>query len=187
MQGYFAIITIICLMAMVISRILILKRQGIKAMQFGEMDKKDFLIPPFALLFFYLIMAHAFHLPKLGSILFESWLMSWIGVAICIAGLIIFLSSIISFGESFRVGLDEQHPGKLVTTGIFVYSRNPIYAAFGFILIGIFLIFPNWIFLIYIVLGFLVFNRQVLLEESSLKKQYGEEYTEYCQNVRRYF
>jgi len=187
MQGYFAIITIICLMAMVISRVFILKRQGIKAMQFGEMDKKDFLIPPFALLFFYLIIAHAFNLPKLGSMLFESWFVSWIGAAICIVGLIIFLISMISFGKSFRVGLDEQHPGKLITTGVFAYSRNPIYAAFGFILIGIFLIFPNWIFLIYIVLGFLVFSRQVLLEESSLKKQYGEEYTEYCKNVRRYF
>ena len=187
MQGYFAIITIILLMAMALSRVFMLKHQGIKAMQFGEMDKKDFLIPPFALLFVYLIFAHAFNLPKFGSLLFESGFVSWIGVVVCIVGLIIFLMSLIAFGKSFRVGLDEQHPGKLVTTGIFAYSRNPIYTAFGFILIGILLIFPNWIFLIYLVLGFWLFNRQVLLEEASLKKYYGEEYTEYCIKVRRFF
>jgi Putative protein-S-isoprenylcysteine methyltransferase len=187
MQGYFAIITIILLMAMVLSRVFMLKRQGIKAMQFGEMDKKDFLIPPFALLFVYLIIAHTFNLPKFGSLLFKSGLVNWIGAAICIVGLIIFLMSLIAFGKSFRVGLDEQHPGKLVTTGIFAYSRNPIYTAFGFILIGIFLIFPNWIFLIYLVLGFWLFNHQVLLEERSLKKNYGKEYAEYCKKVRRFF
>ena len=187
MQGYFAIITIILLMAMVLSRVFILKRQGIKVMQFGEMDKKDFLIPPFALLFVYLIFGHAFNLPKFGSLLFESGFVSWIGVVVCIVGLIIFLMSLIAFGKSFRVGLDEQHPGKLVTTGIFAYSRNPIYIAFGFILLGILLIFPNWIFLIYLVLGFWLFNRQVLLEEASLKKHYGQEYNEYCRKVRRFF
>ena len=187
MQGYFAIIMIILLMAMALSRVFMLKHQGIKAMQFGEMDKKDFLIPPFALLFVYLIFAHAFNLPKFGSLLFESGFVSWIGVVVCIVGLIIFLMSLIAFGKSFRVGLDEQHPGKLVTTGIFAYSRNPIYTAFGFILIGILLIFPNWIFLIYLVLGFCLFNRQVLLEEASLKKLYGEEYIEYCRKVHRFF
>jgi len=187
MQGYFAVVTIMYLIVMVISRVLILKLQGIKAMQFGELDKKDFLIPPFALLFFYLVVAHAFNLPKIGSVLFESLLLSWIGAATCVVGMILFFISMISFGDSFRVGLDEQHPGKLVTTGIFALSRNPIYTAFGFILFGIFLIFPNWIFSIYILLGFLMFHRQVLLEEKSLKKQYGEEYDEYCKNVRRYF
>jgi protein-S-isoprenylcysteine O-methyltransferase Ste14 len=32
-----------------------------------------------------------------------------------------------SFGTSFRVGIDVEHPDKLVTTGIFAVSRNPIY------------------------------------------------------------
>ena len=84
MQGYFAIITIILLMAMVLARVFILKRQRVKVMQFGEMDKKDFLIPPFALLFFGLIFGHAFNLPKIGSLLFESGFVSWIGVVVCI-------------------------------------------------------------------------------------------------------
>jgi hypothetical protein len=31
---------------MVLTRISVLRRQGIKAMKFGNMDKTDFLIPP---------------------------------------------------------------------------------------------------------------------------------------------
>ena len=31
-------------------------------------------------------------------------------------------------------------------TGIFALSRNPIYVAFGFVLLGQFLLFSNWIF-----------------------------------------
>ena len=58
-------------------------------------------------------------------------------------GLIFSFYSLVSFGKSFRVGIDEEHPGSLVTTGAFAISRNPIYTSFGAILIGIFLIFPK--------------------------------------------
>ena len=186
MQGYFAIVTVILLVILVLSRVFMMDKMGIKAMKFGEMDKKDFLIPPFALLFFYLIVASALNLPKLGVELFSNEIIRWIGVALCILGLILFLLTLISFGRSFRVGIDEKHQGALVTTGAFAFSRNPIYIAFGLILLGIFLIFSNWILLLYLVLGIWLFNRQVLREEDSLKKIYGEEYLEYCKKVRRY-
>lgn len=186
MQGYFAIATVITLIILVLSRVYLLSKLGIKAMKFGEMDKKDFLIPPFALLFFYLIYTSAMKLPKPGNELFSNELIRWIGVAFCMLGLALFLFSLISFGKSFRVGIDEQHPGTLVTTGAFAISRNPIYTAFGSILFGIFLIFQNWIFLFIMVAGFWLFNRQVLREEDSLKKIYGDEFMEYCKKVRRY-
>jgi hypothetical protein len=37
------------------------------------------------------------------------------------------------------VGIDVDRADKLVTTGIFALSRNPIYVAFGCVLIGQFL------------------------------------------------
>jgi protein-S-isoprenylcysteine O-methyltransferase Ste14 len=186
MQGYFAVVTIILLIILVLSRVYLLNKVGIKAMKFGEIDKKDFLIPPFALFYFYIIFASALNLPRLGTELFSNEIIGWIGVILCMFGLILFMLSLISFGKSFRVGIDEDHPGSLVTTGVFALSRNPLYTAFGLILLGIFLIFPNWILMIYFFAGIWLFNRQVLREEESLKKIYGEEYEEYCKKVRRY-
>jgi len=107
-------------------------------------------------------------------------------LAFCFAGLSLLLWSLISFGNSFQVGIDTSRPDKLVTDGIFANSRNPIYVAFAFILIGQFLIFSNWILLICALAGFWLFHRQVLREEEYLKRNYGEEYAQYCHRVRRY-
>jgi protein-S-isoprenylcysteine O-methyltransferase Ste14 len=180
-------VTLLLLIGMVLTRVQLMKRRGIKAMYFGNLDKKDFLILPFALFYFYNIFAAAFHLPVVSTqVFFQSEIVSWAGVCFCLAGLLTMLLSLISFGRSFRVGIDTEHPDKLVTTGIFALSRNPVYVAFAAVLLGQFLIFPNWILLAYMVGGVWLFHRQVLLEEEYLKSHYGQEYAEYCDRVRRY-
>jgi protein-S-isoprenylcysteine O-methyltransferase Ste14 len=187
MPHYFAALTLILLIGMVLTRVLLMKRQGIKAMKFGNIDKKDFLIPPFAFVYFYLIFAEAFPLPAVSrQEFFQSDFFSWIGVAFCTAGLGSLLWSLISFGRSFRVGIDADRPDRLVTSGIFAISRNPIYVAFASVLLGQFLIFPNWILLLYMAAATWLFHRQVLREEAYLKKHYGEEYANYSGRVRRY-
>jgi protein-S-isoprenylcysteine O-methyltransferase Ste14 len=187
MQAYFAVATMVLLIIMVILRVLMMQHQGIKAMKFGEIDKRDFLIPPFAVFYFYLIFSNAFHWPQVSEqAFFRSELIGWIGILCCAAGLILSFFSLLSFGKSFRVGIDEEQPDKLVTTGVFVFSRNPIYTAFGFVLLGQFLVFPNWILVVYLALGIWLFHRQILREEAFLKKHYGKEYLDYCSRVRRY-
>jgi len=187
MPQYFAILIIVCMLVMVVTRVFLLRRRGIEAMHFGKLDKTDFLIPPFALFYFYLIFAHVFHLPSLSTqVFFQSEVLSWIGVLSCLGGLLLLLGSLVSFGQSFRVGIDTEHPDRLITSGVFAFTRNPIYVAFAAILLGQFLIFPNWILLIYTLLGTWLFHRQVLREEEYLKKHYGKEYIEYSNRVRRY-
>ena len=156
-------------------------------MHFGKIDKTDFLIPPFALFYFYTVFAAAFDLPFVRTEeFFHSEVISWVGVMLCLAGLILLLLSLVSFGKSFRVGIDVDHSDKLVTTSLFAFSRNPIYLAFAFVLLGQFLVFPNWILLVYLAAGSWLFHRQVLREEEFLRKHYGQEYAEYCKRVRRY-
>jgi protein-S-isoprenylcysteine O-methyltransferase Ste14 len=84
------------------------------------------------------------------------------------------------------VGIDTDHPGGLITTGVFAFSRNPIYLAFALILLGQFLIFPNWILLAYLGGATWLFHRQVLREERFLSQHYGRAYLEYSHRVRRY-
>ena len=187
MPGYLAALTLVLMMGLVITRVVLLRQQGVEALKFGVTDRSDFVLPPFALLYFYLIFAASFGLPTLSSQrLFESEAVAWVGVALCFAGLLLLFGAIVSFGRSFRVGIDTDRPDQLVTTGVFAYTRNPIYVAFGAILTGQFLIFPNWILLIYLVLGVAVFHRQVLREEAYLRQHYGPAYAEYTRRVRRY-
>ena len=187
MQKYFGALTIVMLLGMVWVRALLMSRKGIKAVHFGRADKKDFLIPPFAFFYFYIVFAAAFHLPTVGrQEFFHSGIVSWIGTLFCLTGLLLLFLSLVSFGKSFRVGIDPDHPDKLVTNGIFAFSRNPIYVAFGLVLLGQFLVFPNWILLVYMVAAIWLFHRQVSREEEYLRNHYGREYLEYCDRVRRY-
>lgn len=117
---------------------------------------------------------------------FRSDFSPWIGVAFCAGGLGLLLWSLISFGWSFRVGIDTDRPDRLITSGIFAISRNPIYVAFAAVLVGQFLIFPNWILLVYMGAATWLSHRQILREEEYLKKHYGAEYANYCRRVRRY-
>src|SRR5215471_16556281 len=187
MAKYFGVLTIVLLLGMVLTRISVLRKQGIEAMKFGHIDKTDFLIPPFALFYFYVLFAAAFHWPTVTTHqFFHSEIISWTGVLFCLAGLFLFLWSLISFRQSFWIGIDTDHPDKLIVDGVFAFSRNPIYVAFVMVLIGEFLIFPNWVSLIALVAAAGLIHRQVLREEDYLKGHYGEAYEHYCQRVRRY-
>ncbi len=187
MPGYLAALTILLMMGMVLARAALMRRTGTEAVKFGKTHKTDFLIPPFALLYIYLVFAAAFQWPTLSrQKFFQSELIPWLGVLLCMLGALFFLWGIVSFGQSFRVGIDTEQPDKLITTGAFALSRNPLYVAFGLVLVGEFLVFPNWLLLLYLLAGTWLFHRQVLREEKYLSQHYGGEYLEYCKRVHRY-
>src|SRR5262245_54843344 len=122
-QGYLAALTIVLLVGMVLTLVILMRRTGIRAVHFGRIDRTDFLIPPFALFYFYTVFAGAFDLPTVSTQrFFHSEVMAWVGVFLCFAGLILFLLSLVSFGKSFRVGIDIGHRGKMVTTGVLQFG-----------------------------------------------------------------
>ncbi len=184
---YLGTLAIVLLLGMVLTRVYLLRRSGTDAMRFAKTDKSDYVIPPFAFFYFYLVFANAFGWPTVAHSALPSadWV-AWLGVAFCAGGLLFLAATLRSFGESFRVGIDDRQPGPLVTEGVFAGTRNPIYVAFAFVLLGEFLIFSNWILLLYLVTGIALFHRQVLREERSLAATYGDEYRAYCTRVRRY-
>lgn len=187
MTGILGALAIASLLAMVLARVAILRRVGIVSVQFGRTDKKDFLIPPFVLFYFYLIFASALHWPTpLHSEMFDSPTAAWAGVALCIAAMGLMFVTLLSFGKSFRIGIDTEHPDSLVTSGAFAYTRNPIYVAFAATLIGEFLILPHWVLLLYLAAGVALFHRQVLREEMYLQSHYGQKFTRYRERVPRY-
>jgi protein-S-isoprenylcysteine O-methyltransferase Ste14 len=188
MPQYLAALMIVLLLGTVLGRVLLLRRTGTRAIYFGELDKTDFLIPPVALFYFYTVFAAAFDWPLVSSqAFFRSTVVAWLGVGFCLGGVLVLMLSLVSFGNSFRIGIDVDQPGRLVTTGIFAVSRNPIYVGFFLFLLGQLLVFPNWVLLAYLAGGTWLFHRQVLREEEFMRQRYGQEYVEYCSRVRRYF
>ncbi len=123
----------------------------------------------------------------LHALLISSTAAKIAGVILVTCGLAVFILAFLSFGDSWRVGFDVKTPGKLVTTGIFAFSRNPIYVFLILWFIGIFLINGTLIFLIFAVLAIAHLHYQIRQEEKFCAELYGQPYGDYCARTGRYF
>ena len=123
----------------------------------------------------------------LNTPLIDSPILKLIGVTLLVFGFVIFILAFMSFGDSWRVGVDVKTPGKLVTSGIFAVSRNPIYVFVNFWFIGVFLINGTLIFLLFALLAVAHLHYQILQEENFLVELYGQEYEDYRSTTGRYF
>lgn len=75
----------------------------------------------------------------------------------------------------------------LVSSGIYRRSRNPMYAGLLFILAGWSLWLGSLTSIVVIVLFVVTITElQIKPEEEALSELFGEEYKEYCRNVRRW-
>jgi protein-S-isoprenylcysteine O-methyltransferase Ste14 len=186
---YIPLLELPVLIIMVVFRALILHKYGIKTIVFGETDRTDFIIIPIVLFFLYGIGSSAFNFPFpiiLKNNLFENSVLNLCAVIICTISLIWFFVTLKIFGRSFRVGIDEDTNDKLITSGTFGISRNPIYVAFIAFFLGIFIAYSNIITMAFLIILVIVIHRQILREEKFLKSHYEKEYKEYCSKVRRY-
>lgn len=116
----------------------------------------------------------------------EHALLQWIGVAFLLISLVWIIIAQAQMGEAWRIGVDAEHRTPLVQTGIFRISRNPIYIGVLITLSGLFLIIPNALTLLILVIGLVLIGVQIRLEEEHLGKLYSTEYAEYCRSVRRW-
>ncbi len=92
----------------------------------------------------------------------------------------------IQMGNSWRIGIDEEKKTALVQAGVFRRSRNPIFLGMIVTLVGFFLVIPNALTLLFLVLGFVLIQIQVRLEEEFLAKSHGAEYENFRRQVRRW-
>lgn len=106
----------------------------------------------------------------------------------CIAGIgdIFFLISVTYMKNSWRAGIPEKDKTKLVTDGIYKFSRNPAFVGFDFMYIGILLMFFNIGTLLFSLFSIVMLHLQILQEEKYMAKTFGEEYLEYKKKVFRY-
>ncbi|HPQ41032.1 MAG TPA: isoprenylcysteine carboxylmethyltransferase family protein [bacterium] len=78
-------------------------------------------------------------------------------------------------------------PGRLVCSGPFRFSRNPMYSAQSVLLAGTgFLLGSFWPFFAIPLMVLALYRLVIVPEERCLEKIFGQEYREYCKTVRRW-
>lgn len=92
----------------------------------------------------------------------------------------------LDLGASWRVGFDEAARPGLVTTGVYRFTRNPIYLALFVSLAGLLLLLPTWLSLVMFVGTIVAIRNQVHEEERFLQRKYGDEFTAYARRVGRF-
>ena len=78
------------------------------------------------------------------------------------------------------------HIERLVTTGIFARTRNPIYLSFALIVAGIAVLSRTWLAWPWVALCLVAFWLVAAREEADLRRAYGEEYERYRRSVPRF-
>lgn len=84
--------------------------------------------------------------------------------------------------------LHPERASSIVTTGIYRYTRNPMYVGITLVLLGVFLAFGGLSAALGVpaFLGFIT-RFQIIPEERILEAQFGDEYAAYRSRVRRWF
>jgi protein-S-isoprenylcysteine O-methyltransferase Ste14 len=82
--------------------------------------------------------------------------------------------------------VDDVNTGAMVTSGMFSWSRNPLYTALNIMSAGYFLVNGDVFFLCSMIVIAAMFHYQIIQEEKSLEAKYKEAYLEYKRKVRRY-
>ncbi len=150
------------------------------------MNALRFLPPPLWALLLLTGLYYLSELPVLQEL--PVWREKRIGMVLIVLGLV---PPVVSIAQFFAVGT-QVHPtsktnNKLVTTGFFAFTRNPMYLGltvfslgaaiwFGRPLmylapLGVFII-ANWVFIPY--------------EEAKMRRQFGEAFDAYARRVRRW-
>lgn len=107
----------------------------------------------------------------------------WLMLALSLAWVV---AAQAQMGGSWRIGIDPGAPAPLVEKGVFAWSRNPIFLGMRAALLGLFLVLPNAVTLALLLLGEVLIQVQVRLEESHLGRVNGPRYEAYRQAVRRW-
>jgi protein-S-isoprenylcysteine O-methyltransferase Ste14 len=110
---------------------------------------------------------------------------SFAGVALLVASFIWIVIAQNAMRQSWRIGIDLETKTELITTGIFSFSRNPIFLGIVVSLIGLFMATPNVFTLCLMVIGYASIRLQIMLEEDYLTKMHGQTYLDYKRKVRR--
>lgn len=194
----FVLVALVCLGFLAISRALMLSARGVRVFAIDRdrtlkegLADLAFLIV--LLLWIYETLAFAIPLnihlvPAMVRVcLVESIAIKALGALAMTMGVAVYGFALHAMGASWRLTIDRNRPGPLVTGGIFAYSRNPIYLSLSLSMVGTFLVLGRFVLLLLAIGGVVYFHFLVRREERFLMQHYGDPYQAYTQHVDRWW
>lgn len=183
---WLALLVLVIFYGIYFSKALVQRRQGIQTRQIGRVKEKSVHTVE-------MLMSIATIAAPVIQIL--SMIFGWnhmpanarfAGFCIGMLGDLIFLASVLCMKDSWRAGIPDKDRTKLVTSGIYRYSRNPAFLGFDFMYVGLLLMYFNLAMLVVSAFAIIMLHLQILQEERYLTENYGESYREYRKHVFRY-
>lgn len=183
---WLALLVLVIFYGIYFAKMLVQKRQGVQTRQIGRVKEKS--VHRVEVLMS--IATFAAPMIQILSILFGWNHMPanarFTGFCIGMLGDMIFLVSVLCMKDSWRAGIPDKDRTKLVTTGIYRYSRNPAFLGFDFMYVGLLLMHFNLSMLVVSAFAIIMLHLQILQEERYLTENYGDSYREYRKHVFRY-
>jgi len=105
--------------------------------------------------------------------------------ALVVLGLGFYLVGMVGFFSALRV-FARTPPGELCSTGVYRWSRNPLYVSAALVFFGVSLATANVVLFGLLVGLLLLQHRMILAEERACRQKYGVRYLQYAERVPRY-
>lgn len=145
-------------------------------------------IPPLLLVVIFgaAMWAIAFITPRLGV---DGTLLATVAGAVFLAGVLFAVAGVVAFRRA-QTTVDPRTPeasSALVRSGVYRYSRNPMYVGFAlWLLAWAVLLDSGWALLGIVGFVFYMNRFQIAPEERALREQFGDTFREYEQQVSRW-
>lgn len=129
------------------------------------------------------VVAHGWAVPAIRY----STVCKWIGLAAMTAGLVICFISVAQMGTSWRIGIDRETPGSLVSGGVYKSMRHPIYSGMLLFVSGVALVTGDLLSIAVAAAAWVGIPLQARLEEEFLLSRHGDEFRKYKERTGRFW
>ena len=110
-----------------------------------------------------------------------------LGIVSIAIGFFIIIWSVVEFSHHKTTILPHKASSAIIRSGPFKYSRNPIYVSFSIIQLGVAITLANiWITLLLVPVILIMKTFVIKREENFLAQEFGQAYTDYQKQVRRW-
>jgi protein-S-isoprenylcysteine O-methyltransferase Ste14 len=109
------------------------------------------------------------------------------GVLLIVLGALIVSWGLITFARARTAILPMKPASRLVDTGPYRITRNPMYTGMSLIYLGGMLVLNwGWALVVFPLVIFLLYRLVIRREEAYMTAVFGDEYRDYCHRVRRW-